>query len=119
MSTLETQYKNYLIINPNSNYTFEVWMEKVKKPFLEYTIQQIKKWDKVNVRVIEPQPTNGIRTIDTITSTDVSLHHPIKFGRWLLKYAAAGWDEGALCWQYEGRYYDTDELYNEFCRMQQ
>lgn len=47
-----------------------------------------------------------------------SLHHPIKFGRWLLKYAKEGWDEGLLCWQYEGKFYNTDELYEEFCRQQ-
>ena len=52
--------------------------------------------------------------------TDVrgSLHYPIKFGTWLLKYAKEGWDEGLLCWQYEGKFYDTDELYEVFCRQQ-
>lgn len=52
--------------------------------------------------------------------TDVSgsLHHPVKFGRWLLKYAKEAWDEGLLCWQYEGKLYNTDELYEEFCRQQ-
>ena len=47
-----------------------------------------------------------------------SLHHPIKFGRWLLKYAKEGWDKGLLCWQYKGKFYNTDEIYEEFCRQQ-
>ena len=48
----------------------------------------------------------------------IDRHHPIKFGRWLLKYAKEGWVEGTLCWQYEGKFYNTDELYNEFCRRE-
>ena len=47
-----------------------------------------------------------------------ALHHPIKFGRWLLKYATEDYDEGLLCWKYEGKFYNTDELYEEFCRQQ-
>jgi hypothetical protein len=34
MATLETQYKNYLIVNPESKFTFEEWMEKVWTPAL-------------------------------------------------------------------------------------
>ncbi len=149
---------------------------------------------KVNVQVLVPQPTDGIRTIDTtsnkttdsqpamrsspiekvlrleepfnleeilkglVEAADILLHkkdydghgwehleycfryakdvievlqsdgekininypvhHPIKFGRWLLKYAKEAWDEGFLCWEHEGRFYDTNELYEKFCRMQ-
>ena len=48
----------------------------------------------------------------------IDRHHPIKFGRWLLKYTKEGWVEGTLCWQYEGKFYNTDELYNEFCHRE-
>ena len=47
-----------------------------------------------------------------------SLHHPIKFGRWLLKYAKEGWNEGLLCWRYNNKYFNTDELYEVFCSQQ-
>lgn len=41
MSTLETQYKNYQNENPNSKYTFEEWMEKVNKPFIQDIMEQV------------------------------------------------------------------------------
>jgi hypothetical protein len=43
MATLETQYKNYLKENPDCNYTFDEWMEKVMKPFAEDALKQIEK----------------------------------------------------------------------------
>lgn len=52
------------------------------------------------------------------TNDSLILHHPIKFARWLLKNAIYGWEEGFLCWKYNEKYYDTDELYEEFCRQQ-
>lgn len=39
--TLESQYKSYLKENPESNYTFDEWMEKVMKPFVTDTANQI------------------------------------------------------------------------------
>lgn len=38
----------------------------------------------------------------------------IKFGRWLLKYADSVDSGDGLCWKYEGRKYNTDELYLEY-----
>lgn len=38
----------------------------------------------------------------------------IKFGRWLLKYANAEFDKDVLCWKYECKFYNTDELYKLF-----
>jgi len=32
MATLETQYKNYLVVNTESKFTFEEWMEQVWGP---------------------------------------------------------------------------------------
>lgn len=44
------------------------------------------------------------------------VHHPIAFGRWLLKYAYHAYDdELLLTWEFEKRLYDTDELYKIFC----
>lgn len=46
-------------------------------------------------------------------------HHPIKFGRWLLKNTSSEFDDdGFLYWSYNNIMYDTDELYHEFCRLQ-
>ena len=39
--TLESQYKSYLKENPESNYTFDEWMEKVMKPFVTDAANQI------------------------------------------------------------------------------
>lgn len=47
-----------------------------------------------------------------------SLHHPIKFGRWLLKNAKEHWEDGLLCWSYEGKSYNTEELFKIFCVQQ-
>jgi hypothetical protein len=35
MSKLETQYKNYLKDNPDSNYTYDEWVDNVLTPILE------------------------------------------------------------------------------------
>ena len=35
MATLETQYKNYLLKNPDSKFTFEEWKEAWSKEFKE------------------------------------------------------------------------------------
>ena len=35
MSKLETQYKNYLKDNPDSNYTYNEWVDNVLTPILE------------------------------------------------------------------------------------
>lgn len=39
---------------------------------------------------------------------------PVKFGRWLLKYATAVDSGNGLCYKYEGVEYNTDELYKIF-----
>ena len=39
---------------------------------------------------------------------------PIRFGRWLLRFAEIAWDDDALCWLYDGKFYNTDELYEVF-----
>ena len=39
---------------------------------------------------------------------------PIAFGRWLLKYATHDYKDSYLCWNYESKHYDTDELYSIF-----
>jgi hypothetical protein len=44
--TLESQYKSYLRQHPECNYTFDEWMEKVMKPFVESAIKQIEKIEK-------------------------------------------------------------------------
>ena len=38
----------------------------------------------------------------------------ILFGRWILKYATSKWSEGFLCYEYNGKGYDTDKLYDIF-----
>lgn len=38
----------------------------------------------------------------------------IKFGRFLLKYGNPEFDKDALCWKYENKFYNTDELYKLF-----
>ena len=38
----------------------------------------------------------------------------IRFGRWLLRFAEKAWDDNALCWMYDGKFYNTDELYEVF-----
>jgi len=40
--TLESQYKQYQIKNPESLLSFEEWMEKVHKPFIKNAIEQTK-----------------------------------------------------------------------------
>lgn len=41
----------------------------------------------------------------------------IKFGRFLLKYGVHHFDkEGSLCWMYEGKEYNTDELFEIFLK---
>lgn len=47
-----------------------------------------------------------------------AIHHPIAFGRWILKYATPTIDptDCALVWRFEGINYDTDELYKVFCK---
>jgi len=41
--------------------------------------------------------------------------HPVKFGRWLLKYATPHYnEEGLACWLYGTVEYDTHELYERF-----
>jgi len=44
--TLESQYKQYQIKNPESLLSFEEWMEKVLKPYLKDAIEQIEKLKK-------------------------------------------------------------------------
>jgi len=42
-------------------------------------------------------------------------NHALKFARWILKYCNMGFDRNnGLCYQYEGIYYNTDELYEIF-----
>lgn len=42
----------------------------------------------------------------------------VRFGRWLLKYAKPVFNERYLCWSYENKFYDTDELYEVFIETQ-
>ncbi len=41
-------------------------------------------------------------------------YNAIKFGRWLLKYSTPTWSEGLLCWLYQNKLYDTEEIYKIF-----
>lgn len=53
MATLETQYKSYLINNPDSKYTYREWLENVLKASLKKTTfknnqindDELKDWD--------------------------------------------------------------------------
>jgi hypothetical protein len=45
MATLETQYKNFLLENPNSKFTFEEWKEWLGKQ-LEEALKDIKEKKK-------------------------------------------------------------------------
>lgn len=39
---------------------------------------------------------------------------PVKFGRFLLKECKEHWDEGGLCWSFDGQIWNTKELFDEF-----
>ena len=43
MATLESQYKSYMIENPDCGYTFDDWMEKVLKPIINSANDRIEK----------------------------------------------------------------------------
>jgi hypothetical protein len=45
MATLETQYKNFLLENPNSKFTFEEWKEWLGKQ-LEEALKDIKNMER-------------------------------------------------------------------------
>jgi hypothetical protein len=61
MATLETQYKNYLLDNPDSDITFEEWkiqlVESIKKSIEEFeknkimTEEELKNWEMVRYRM--------------------------------------------------------------------
>ncbi len=46
--------------------------------------------------------------------TEQERNMAIKFGRWLLKYAATESTYTGDCWSYECEFYNTDELFDIF-----
>ena len=43
MATLETQYRNYLLDNPNSQITFEQWKSDILMPPIKVALKDIDK----------------------------------------------------------------------------
>ena len=56
MSTLKTQYKNYLKIKPDSKLTYGEWLEELSTSLAEATREELKDWDVTLDDGLENEP---------------------------------------------------------------
>lgn len=68
--------------------------------------------DAINDLVNDVDESASTCDLQSVSNLLIARESPIRFARWILKYAKDDFDENnSLCHKYEGKHYTTTELY--------
>ena len=82
---------------------FEIWIEHTENKDLSSIVNCVEQLNKGDIILS--------------SETSVDFVHPVKFGRWILRYTNHYWNKDLeLCHEFNGEHYTTAELYEEFLK---